>query len=141
MSRVFWDSMLFIYLVEDDPKFAPVVSDVLGRCLRRQDTLFTSHLSVAETLVGIEVGSEKEKAFLSSIDEMGFSLLSFDRASVASFRMLRRDFGLRSPDSLHLACAAAANVDLFLTGDTQLLQKRLRVPGIDFITGLDNTPL
>jgi hypothetical protein len=44
MSRVFWDSMLFIYLVENNEEFAPVVRDVLGRCFRR-GTLSTRVIS------------------------------------------------------------------------------------------------
>jgi predicted nucleic acid-binding protein len=141
MSRVFWDSMLFIYLVEDDPKFAPLVRHVMGRCFRRNDSLFTSHLSVAETLVGLKPGSEKERTFLTTIREMEFTFVNFDGAAVEPFRMLRSECGLRPPDSMHLACAAALNADLFITGDRQLLKKDLRVPGIQFIAGLENAPL
>ncbi|HEY7838794.1 MAG TPA: hypothetical protein VIC54_09360 [Terriglobales bacterium] len=39
------------------------------------------------------------------------------------------------PDALHLAIAATAGVNLFLTNDRRL--HRLKVPGIDFIAGLD----
>jgi len=141
MSRVFWDSMLFIYLVEDDPKFAPLVRHVMGRCFRRNDSLFTSHLSIAETLVGLDPGSVKEKIFLATIREMDFTLVNFDGAAVEPFRMVRSSYGLRPPDSLHLACAAAMKADLFITGDLQLLKKHLRVPGIQFIAGLENAPL
>jgi hypothetical protein len=42
--------------------------------------------------------------------------------------------GLKAPDSIHLACAAAARTDMFLTNDTQLLNRRLHVPGIQFIS-------
>ncbi len=38
-------------------------------------------------------------------------------------------------DSIHLACAASAGIDLFLTGDRQLL--RMDIPGIQFIADFD----
>jgi predicted nucleic acid-binding protein len=38
-------------------------------------------------------------------------------------------------DAIHLACAAQAGTDLFLTNDKRLVGKF--VPGIQFIAGLD----
>jgi hypothetical protein len=39
------------------------------------------------------------------------------------------------PDAIHLASAAHASVDLFLTNDRRL--QGLVIPGIDFIAGMD----
>lgn len=47
------------------------------------------------------------------------------------FSQLRAHHKLGVADSIHLACAASAGIDLFLTGDKQLI--RLDVPGIQFI--------
>jgi hypothetical protein len=69
----------------------------------------------------------------STIVDMGFSFLPFDDRCVATFSRLRSEMRLKAPDSIHLSCAAAAGVDMFLTGDTQLLKRRLTVPGIQFI--------
>lgn len=141
MSRVFWDSMLFIHLVEDNPKYAPVINELLGRCFRREDHLMTSHLSVAETLVGLPASSGKEARFLDILDEIGFELVSFGADAAKQFRRLRSEFGLKPPDAMHLACAAASKTDIYLTGDTQLLQKHLHVPGIHFIADFTKAPL
>ena len=141
MSRIFWDSMLFIYMVEDDAQFAPIVRDVLGRCFRRGDSLHTSHLSIAETLVGIPRKSEKEARFLSVLDEMEFSFVEFGSNAVEPFRILRKEFGLKPPDALNLSCAAAIQADMYLTNDTELLKKKLHVPGIDFIADFKRAPL
>jgi hypothetical protein len=116
MSRVFWDAMLLIYL------------------------LLTSYLSIAETLVGIKPGSGMERVFLETIEEMEFTLVPFDRGAMESFRLVRQQFGLRAPDAMHVACAASSEVDLFLTGDKQLLQKKLHVPGIQFIANFEHPP-
>ncbi len=140
MSRVFWDAMLFIYLLEGHPRFAPAVLAVLAQSRRRGDVLFTSYLSLAEAAVGMAGGETSAIILRKTLDEMGFTLVGFDDESVEPFRRLRAEFGLKSPDSLHLACAAANKTDLFLTGDKQLLKKRLHVPGIQFIADFENPP-
>ncbi len=55
-----------------------------------------------------------------TIAEMGFSYLPFDEGAVAPFVTLRAKQKLKIADSIHLACAASAGIDLFLTGDKQL---------------------
>ena len=140
MSRVYWDAMLFIYLLEGNKQLAPAVRSALAQSHRRGDVLFTSYLSIAETLVGFPVGSPMAALVRSTVDEMGFSFISFGEEMVEPFHRLRRDFGLKAPDSMHLACAAAAKTDLFLTGDKQLLKKRLHVPGIQFIADFEHPP-
>jgi predicted nucleic acid-binding protein len=67
------------------------------------------------------------------IRSMGFSLVPFDERCIEMFARLRAEMRLKAPDAIHLACAAAAGTDLFLTNDRQLLQRRLHVPGIQFI--------
>ena len=140
MSRVCWDSMLVMYLLEDHRKFAPVVASVLQQSMQRGDSLLMSYLSLAETLVVAPAESVVSKTLVSTLDSMGFRFLSFDAGAVEPFRLLRNDFGLKAPDAMHLACAAAGKVDLFLTGDKQLLSKRLIIPGIQFIADFEHPP-
>ena len=68
-----------------------------------------------------------------AIEDMGFMLVPFDEQCIETFAWLRSEMRLKAPDAIHLACAAAARTDLFLTNDQQLLQRRLYVPGIQFI--------
>jgi predicted nucleic acid-binding protein len=51
---------------------------------------------------------------------------------------IRATIGVSSADAIHLACAAAANTDLFLTNDKNLVGKV--IPGIQFIASLE-TPV
>jgi hypothetical protein len=132
--------MLVMYLLEDHKKFAPVVASLLTRSMQRGDSLLMSYLSLAETLVGVPPQSVVAKTLVSTLDSMGFTFLSFDSEAVEPFRLLRKDFGLKAPDATHLSCAAAGKVDLFLTGDKQLLSKRLIVPGIQFIADFEHPP-
>jgi predicted nucleic acid-binding protein len=119
MSRVCWDTMLLIYLLEGNPAFRPRADALLARSRRRGDSLFTSYLAVGEVMAGV-----------------GFRFLPFDAGAVRPFSLLRGREKLKIADSIHLACAASAGIDLFLTGDEQLT--KLDVPGIQFIADFKN---
>ena len=140
MSRIYWDTMLFIYLLEGHPGYSERVQQLLERAYRRDDSLYTSYLALGELMAGTEKSNQVQKASAihSSLEEMGFSFLSFDRGAVAPFGRLRAREKLKIADSIHLACAASAGIDLFLTGDKQLM--RLDVPGIQFIADF-NSPI
>jgi predicted nucleic acid-binding protein len=133
MSRVFWDSMMFIYLFEGHSKFDPYVRESLERSQDRGDTLLTSYLALGEVMAGGKRSPDAAARLPMKLSGMGFSFLSFDQGCPAIFATLRSEAGLKAPDAMHLACAAAAGVDMYLTGDAQLLNRRLHVPGIQFI--------
>lgn len=132
MSRIFFDAMMFVYLLEDNQEFSPAVRKVLERCYEREDTLLTSALAVGELMAGWK-GAPAARTAPDVLKEMGFAFVPFDEGSMATFARLRSEMGLKAPDAIHLACAAAAKTDMFLTNDRQLLNRQLYVPGIQFI--------
>lgn len=140
MSRIYWDAMLLIYLLDDHPHFATRVRDLMERSFERRDELLTSFVGLGEVMAGAHKSPNPSTSELvrRTVDEMGFTFLPFDAAAVSAFSDLRSIHRVKTADAIHLACAAAAGVDLFLTGDIKLT--RLYVPGIHFITGFD-TPL
>lgn len=88
---------------------------------------------------GDRAGDAHAKSEIRSVlNDAGFSYLPFGEDAVDTFAQLRAVQKLRIADSIHLACAGAAGIDLFLTGDRQLL--KVYVPGINFIADFD-TPL
>jgi predicted nucleic acid-binding protein len=125
MARVFWDTMLFVYLMEDDPAFAPRVREVLQRSCTGGDTLLTSHLAIGEVMAGIPGDRAKVNEVRTTIDEMGLAALPFVAECVSKFAHLRSVERLKAPDSIHLSCASVAGVDLFLTNDNLLLRRKL----------------
>jgi len=133
MSRIFFDSMLFAYVLDNHPAYAPRVKEILKRCDGRGDSLFTSYLAVGEVLAGAEQSGDPRKraAVHETLRTLGFSLLPFDAGAVIPFSRLRARTKVRAPDAIHLACAASAGIDLFLTGDKELV--KLDVAGIQFI--------
>jgi predicted nucleic acid-binding protein len=137
MSRIFFDTNLFIYLLEDSGERGSKVSGILERISGRRDELLTSTLTLAEVLVkplsvGDIVWADRYEKLLNT---PGVSLLAFDRASARIYAQLRQDKTLKPPDAIQLACAANAKCDLFITNDERLSRKI--VSGIQFITSLD----
>jgi predicted nucleic acid-binding protein len=141
MSLVYWDTMLFAYLLEGHPEFKPRVSHIAQRMEERGDILCTSVFTVGELLAGPSRTQHwdevsKLKAFFHSTE---LRLLEFKLATAEIFAEIRSRAGLSSGDAIHLACAAEARVDLFLTHDKRLARKN--VPGIQFIATLDTNIL
>ena len=138
MSRIYWDSMLFIYWLDDNPHFARRVASIYARMSERKDELITSAVTVGEVLAGVY-----RKGPMSRVDEVRHALLSllsevvpFTADSADHYARIRGSMKIASPDAIHLACAATACTDLFLTNDKTLVGKV--IPGIQFIAGLDS---
>ena len=138
MSRIYLDSMLFIYWLEDNPVFANRVAAVHARMQERNDRIFTSAFTLGEVLAGAY-----RKGAGSSADEVREVLLSlvsevvpFNAETAVYYGRIRGTHGVTSHDAIHLACAAQAGIDLFLTNDNNLVGKV--IPGIHFIAGLNS---
>ncbi|PYX91445.1 MAG: PIN domain nuclease [Acidobacteria bacterium] len=140
MSRIFWDTNLFIYLFEDYGKLSKAVTELRTKMLARGDQLLTSTLTLGEILVkpteqGDSTICRKYEEALTTTS----LLLRFDIEAAKVYASLRRDRSLRAPDAVQLACAAAAGVDLFITNDSRLQGKQ--VGGVQFIVPLDRVPI
>jgi predicted nucleic acid-binding protein len=138
VSRIYWDSMLFVYWLEDHHQYAPVVREILGRMEQRDDTLCTSALTMGEVLVAPKKrGAHQEtQRFLEFFKVPAINLLPFDSGAAERYSDIRAAYHVSHPDALHLASAARAGVDLFLTNDRRL--QGLTVPGIQFIAPMDS---
>ena len=51
MSRIFWDTNVFVYLIEDKGRHGDRVASILQRMFERGDELVTSALTVGEIMV------------------------------------------------------------------------------------------
>jgi predicted nucleic acid-binding protein len=140
VSRVFWDTNLFIYLFEGQGERTTKVRRLRERMLERRDELFTSTLTLGEILVKpIEEGAESLRRQYESVLTEAVQLLPFDREAAIRYADIRSDRAIRPPDAIQLACAAQARIDLFITNDERL--SRLSVPGIQFVVSLERAPL
>jgi predicted nucleic acid-binding protein len=140
MSRVFWDTNLFIYLFEDYGQWSKITAGLRERMLVRGDQLLTSTLTLGEILVKpMEMGNVALSGKYEDALKRSALLVSFDVKAARIYASLRSDRALRAPDAIQLACAASAGVDLFVTNDARLQGKH--VAGIQFIVPLDRTPI
>jgi|SRR5580698_5344461 predicted nucleic acid-binding protein len=140
MSRIFWDTNLFIYLLEDYGRLSKAVVALRGNMLSRGDHLLTSTLTLGEILVKpVERGdTDIYRKYEEAITRAAL-LVSFDLKAARIYASVRRDRSLRAPDAVQLACAAGAGVDLFVTNDRRLQGKQ--IDGIQFIVALDQVPV
>jgi predicted nucleic acid-binding protein len=129
--------MMFIYLLEANPVFAGRVKLLHESMARRGDRLCTSAFTVGEVLTGPrklkdDGGVRGIKKFFGSKE---IEILPFDNDSADRYSMIRADTRASQADSIHLASAAAAGVDLFVTNDFEL--QKLVIPGIRFFADVD----
>ncbi|MCB9384462.1 MAG: PIN domain-containing protein [Bryobacterales bacterium] len=141
MSLVFWDTNLFVYLIEGNPEFLPRVVGIWQNMRRRGDQLCTSSLTMGEALVApIKAGNlELANAYRSRFLSSRIRVLDFDKHASEHYARVRASTNVSRADAMQLACAAQAGVDLFLTNDKHLA--KTNVSGIQFIASLESCPL
>jgi predicted nucleic acid-binding protein len=140
MSRIFWDTNLFVYLWEDYGVLTKKTERLRSRMLARGDQLLTSTLTLGEVLVKPRRQGKHElcRKYEQTLAASAL-LLPLDMAAARIYSDLRCDPTLKAPDAIQLACAAGASVDLFVTNDRRLQGKQ--VAGIQFIVALDQVPI
>jgi predicted nucleic acid-binding protein len=129
--------MLFIYWLEDHPQYASRVDAIRSRMEQRRDQLITGAFTFGEVLAGAyrkgapQLADETRRLLGAVVTEaIPFTVETADR-----YARIRGTPGITPADAIHLASAAQAGTDLFLTNDKRLMGKI--VPGIQFIASLD----
>lgn len=140
MSRVFFDTNVFIYMFEGVEPNKSRMLEMRIRMLERGDQIVTSSMTLGEVLVKpTKLGQtslieQYDRAIRSTT-----KIVVFDPSVAWRYASLRATHNLRNADAIQLACAAHFGVDLFITNDKGL--HKLNVPGIGFITPLERVPL
>lgn len=138
MSKIYWDTMVFVYWLEAHPIYSKRVRQILTKMQERRDNLLASAFTVAEVLVGpykagaLDAARKTREFFQSSVVEV----IPFDLTTADLYAQIRAAHGVSAPDAIHLACASRHGTDIFLTNDAKLVGRV--VPGIQFIVGLDS---
>lgn len=117
--RVYLDSCIAIYLIEEHPQFAPYLENVISQ---KEDLVFAvSDLSEMECLV-LPMRNSNEalvRKFQTWFEQV--LVLPFEKEIFHSAARIRAGFvGLKTPDALHLAVALYHNCDEFWTNDNRL---------------------
>jgi uncharacterized protein len=137
VSLIYWDTMLFVYLIEAHPNHGQRTREIRAKMRERDDTLCTSVFTVGELLTGsYKPGAQQLAAQIRETLQLPtVQLLPFNLEVAERYARIRAEHRVSAPDAIHLATASVARANLFLTNDLKL--PKLTIPGIDFVAGLD----
>ncbi len=135
MTQFFWDTNLFIYRWDTSSTLFPQVKTLQQRMSDNAVALVTSTLVLGELQVGPRrsgdvILANRYKSILTQLA----TLVSFDEPAADSYAIIRQTTKAKGPDAIHLACAAACGVDLFITNDEKL--HGIRIPGVKFVVSI-----
>jgi predicted nucleic acid-binding protein len=131
--NVYLDSMQWIYFFEQNPLFYPQTRSMILRAQAVRSNFLSSHLILAEVLVvpkkngDVFTATRYRRFFLSA----SVNLIPFGTDVAERFADLRASTRVKPADALHLALAASAGTDYFVTTDTKL--HSVTIPGISRI--------
>ncbi|MCI0546258.1 MAG: PIN domain-containing protein [Candidatus Rokubacteria bacterium] len=130
------DTAVFIYFIEEHPRFLPVVAPVFSAIASARLPAVTSAVTLLETLVvpyrSGNVGlAARYEAVLTRSRGIGF--IDLDRALIRTAAHLRALFPVRTPDALQLAAALSHGCRVYLTSDRALP----RIPGLEILQVTD----
>jgi predicted nucleic acid-binding protein len=111
VSRIFWDTNLFIYLIEDFRDLSERVINLRRRMVERGDELYTSALTLGEILIKpLEAGDDIIARRYEAALLQGAVIIPFDVEPARLYANIRKDRTIRPPDAIQLACAAHARI-------------------------------
>src|SRR5437764_1901065 len=120
----YWDSNIFLAVLEDDPLQAPKCKGVLAAIGRKEVTIVTSALTIAEVLYlkgHPKITREKSQKISKFFESDTIVLINVDRKIAEMAREYIWDFGIHPKDAIHIASAIQARIGFFDTFDVKLL--------------------
>lgn len=123
-KKICLDSMIFIYQLSDNPKFAPLTHVVFELLQERKIQAVTSTITVTEVFVQPE--KEKNQFIISEYEKVfqhlpNLEIISIDWQLARLASRLRALYPkLRTPDALQISTALLKDYPAFLTNDEKL---------------------
>jgi predicted nucleic acid-binding protein len=117
------DAAIFIYLIEENAQFLPVVRPLFAEADRGERLLVTSAITLLEVLVvpfrtgNLDFAVRYENLITGS---RGVRVMDVTRGQLKTAAQLRAATGVKTPDALQLAAALGAGCRSFLTNDRRL---------------------
>jgi len=135
MTHLFWDTNLYIYLLDTTSPFHPPVDAMRRKMLAAQIRLVTSTMTLGELIAGPRNdGNEALAAQYRAALTQSSTIVPFDERAADLYATIRTQ-RVKQPDAIQLASAATHGVELFVTNDDKLW--KLRIPGIHFIVSIE----
>jgi len=119
------DTAIFIYFIEEEPRFLPHIRPLFEDAATGRRELITSVLTLVEVLVvPYRVGdirlAERYEVLLTK--SRGIRMVDFARDQLRAAAQLRAATGIKTPDALQLVSALGAGCRTFVTNDRRLPQ-------------------
>ncbi len=118
------DTVVFIYFIEEHPRFLPVLDPVFTAIDKRRLPAVASSLALLEVLVvpyragNIPLAERYEQVLARS---RGLRLIDIDRTQLRAAAQLRALHpGLRTPDAIQVSAALSGGCSVLLTNDRDL---------------------
>lgn len=131
--RIALDTNIFVYAIERKDKYGDAARRLLEKIREEKDQVYTSVLTLHEILVGVHKRGFENKipAILEYIAARGLvTIVDYDRQVALKSALIRAKYGLKTPDSIHIACAMHAKAKKFITTDRRLVRK---IEGLDIV--------
>ena len=117
------DTAIFIYFIEEDPRFFPHILPLFAEADEGQRELVTSALTLLEVLVvpyraGNRQLAERYEHLLTR--SRGIRMVELTRDQLRAAAQLRAATGVKTPDALQLVSALGAGCQTFVTNDRRL---------------------
>lgn len=129
---IFLDSMVFIYLFEEDQRFISQVRPIFKSIESSQFIGITSLMSLIETLSPSKYTTDHltQNEITRFFQETpNLSIFPIDvQISLEAARLRRENTSLKTPDAIQLATALVHQAGTFITGDSKL--KNLHLPNL-----------
>ena len=122
-GRVGVDTAIFIYWIEEDPRFMPLVEPLFEEVAAGTREMVTSALTLLELLVvpyragDADLAQRYEELLTNS---RGIAVIDLSRDQLRIAAQLRAATGVKTPDALQLAAATSAGCTAFLTNDRSI---------------------
>lgn len=122
LKRIGLDSMAYIYLLEEHPKFSILAENIFERAENNKLTIISSALVLIEVLTGLRKSKDQglESEFRHIIGEFSYlEIYNVDKNLVNLVVDLRVRYNFKTPDAIHFATAIEHKADAFITNDGQ----------------------
>lgn len=119
-ARVYFDTVVFIYLLEGFSAYRTALFDIRDAIVAGETEIVTSELTLCELLVPLFRAGRSDLVLLyrQFVEESGaFRLCPTTRETYVRGSLYRAEFGLKTPDAVHVATAVEAGCDLLLSND------------------------
>ena len=124
------DTAVFVYFIEEDPRFLPLIDPLFREADEGTRELVTSALTLLEVLVvplrvRNRAVADRYEALLTR--SRGIRLVALTQDQLRAAAQLRATTSVKTPDALQLVAAIGAGCQTFLTNDRRLPL----VPGLE----------